>query len=217
MKAKIKNVLTLIGFCMILVGGFGFMTGLFRGSMVVIENNHHQYSLNQKNGIAVDSDGNIYIGDGGTGCIQVYDSTGIFQYGFSFPTGGGGNFDFGIEQDKIHIVTARTESYFIFDKGKLVSSEKGIDYNRSKKLEKQYNMTQGTLYDISGKKYEISLFNTVRIEDKESGQVEKIHLDVPIFPLHIVVYWVIGAAGMVMIFELHRKFFLSFKKRVKSE
>jgi hypothetical protein len=219
MKSKIriilKTVLTLIAICIILFGGIGFSeSGPSRMGNVKIKKYYEQRPLNQKAGIAVDSYGNIYIGDRDKGIIQVYDSMGDFQYGFSFPAVTSSPFVFGIEQDKIHIVIDKRGSYFIFDGGELVSSEKGIDEARMQKLKIQYNMKEDDSFDTSDKNYELSLFNTVIIHDKLSGKNDQVHLNVPISSLPVFVLWVIGAAGMGMVFALHRKFFLFvFKKR----
>ena len=141
---------------------------------------------------------------------------GNFQYGFSFPTGGSGWFVFGIEQDKIHVVTARTESYFIFDKGELVSSDKGINNDRLKELQTQYHMNHDNSYITSNKIYKISSLNTVSINDRLKEQVEKIHLNVPIWPFPTFVFWVISATGMGFIFILHHKALLSIRKEIRN-
>lgn len=221
MKSKnitiFKTVLTIVGFCLFLFGlmGFAMDYGTSIGK-TEIEKYYKQQPLNEKNGIAVDSNGNIYVGDGQTGSIQVYDNIGNFQYGFSFPTGGSGWFEFGIEQDKIHIVTARTESYFIFDRGELVYSEKGIKYDRSEKLQAQYNMKNDSSYIANNKIYKISSLNNVSINDKVSGKLENIYLNAPIWPFPIAVFWGMGAAGIGLILVLHHKLFISMTKEVKS-
>lgn len=221
MKLKIstnfKIVLSFVAFCLFWFGMMGFMmsAGSNMGK-VEIKKLYKQHHLNEKNGIAVDSDGNIYIGEGETGSIQVYDSLGNFQYGFSFPTGGSGWFVFGIEQDKIHIVTARTESYFIFDKGELAFSEKGINNDRLKELQTQYHMNKDNSYITSNKIYKVSSLNTVSIQDKLNGQVEIIHLNVPIWPFPIFVFWWIAAAGMGLLFVLHHKVLLSIRKEIRN-
>lgn len=46
-------------------------------------------AINHINGVAVDTDGNIYIGNQEGGYIQVFDNNGTFLYGFSFTTDGG--------------------------------------------------------------------------------------------------------------------------------
>lgn len=182
-----------------------------------IEKYFQQHPLNEKHGIAVDSDGNIYIGEGQTGSIQVYDNIGNFQYGIAIPTFKPGYFGFGIEQDKIHIITARDSSHYIFDKGELVSYEKGIDDKRMKDLEKQYPPSNpANSYVTNNKIYKTLLFNTVSIDDKVNGTVEKIHLNSPIWPFSTFVFWIMGATGMGLIYLLNRKFFISMSKELKN-
>ncbi|PAB55461.1 hypothetical protein [Anaeromicrobium sediminis] len=222
MKSKnnniIKMVLTVVAMFLFLFGWIGgFISGLSSMDSVNSQKYYKQYPLNEKNGIAVDSDSNIYIGEGQTGSIQVYDSTGNFQYGFGFPTGGGGWFAFGIKEDRIHIVTARTDSYFIFDKGELVYSEKEIDYKRSEELQAEYNMTYKKSFFKGNKTYKISSRNTVSIKDKLNGKVERIHLKVPIWPFSFKIFHNIASASMGLIFILHHKFFLSLFKGTKKE
>jgi hypothetical protein len=176
---------------------------------------YEQYPLNDINGVAADSSGNIYIGEGQTGSIQVYDNQGNFKYGFSFPTGGAGWFAFGIEQDRIHIVTARTDSYFIFYKGELVYSEKEIDYSYSQELQKKYHMTESKSFVTDDKVYRILRHDAISIKDSLSGKIENIHLNVPIWPFSIDTFWGIGAFGMVLMFALHHEIFLSMAKPKK--
>lgn len=145
-NATLKTVLTFIAVCIFM---FGWMEG-FINSFNNINNDeivkyYDQRPLNEKNGIVVDSEKNIYIGDMETGSIQVYDSLGNFQYGFSFPTCGG-MFSFGIEQNKIYIVAVRSDSFFVFDRGDLISSEEGVDDYRQQELETRYYMTEDNEY-----------------------------------------------------------------------
>lgn len=212
-RTIIKTILTLIAICLLLFGGIGFLLSAL-GSMGTVGNEKYykQHPLNEKNGIAVDSHGNIYIGEGQTGSIQVYDSLGNFQYGFSFPTGGGGWFVFGIDQDEIHIVTARTDSYFVYDNGELVYSEKDIDYDYSQELQEKYHMVETNSFEVNNRIYEITTKNTIRIQDKLNNKIEKIKLAVPIWPLPVFVFWIIAAIGMGLIFILHHKFLRAMVK-----
>jgi len=59
---------------------------------------------------------------------------------------GAGWFAFGIEKNKIHIVTARTDSYFVFDNGALVYSIDGVGYDRLQELQNQYKMTDSVCF-----------------------------------------------------------------------
>lgn len=213
-----KIILNLIGPCLFLFGVIGFSMNI--GSSVgkaKIEKYFQQHPLNEKHGIAVDSDGNIYIGEGQTGSVQVYDNMGNFQYGIAIPTYKTGYFGFGIEQDKINIITGRDSSHYIFDKGELVSSEKGIDDKSMQELEKQYPpINPANSYVTNNKIYKILWFNTVSIDDKTNERFEKIHLNSPIWPFSTFVFWIMGATGMGLIYLLNRKLFISTYKELKN-
>lgn len=214
----LKIFFTIIGIFLLLFGFIGFMTcAATSTSSVNVSKYYKPYPLNDKNGLVVDSNGNIYIGDTQTGSIQVYDMSGNFQYGFNFPTGGSGWFTFGIEQDKIHVLTTRTQSHFIFNNGELISSEKGIDYNQSEKLQKQYHMTTDNSYELNNRIYTISTTNTIDVKDKATGQIQQIHLNVPIYPFPIYVFWIIGVMGMALLYIVQHKFFSEILKAKKKK
>jgi hypothetical protein len=142
---------------------------------------------------------------------------GNFQYGIGIPTYKPGYFGFGIEQDKIHIITARDSSYYIFDKGEFFSSEKGIDDKRMQQLEKHYPPINPTnSYVTNNKIYKILSFNTVSMDDKVNGTVEKIHLNAPTWPFSTFVFWMMAVTGMGLIYLLNHKFFLSMSKDIKN-
>ena len=220
MKLKVNKrlsiLLTLGAICLFLLGFIGFITS---HSMVGdhIGKYYNQQPLNDISGIVVDSYENIYIGVGEAGSIQVYDRSGDFQYGFSFPTAGGISSIFGIEQDKIHVIAARTHNYYVFDNGELVYSEEKIDTKRSQELQTQYHMIRDDSYDTNNKIYQVLLFNDVSIKDKLNGKVERIHLNAPIWPFHPLVFWLIGVTGIALLFALYPKFFISIFKSVRSK
>lgn len=215
MKSKnvaIKTTLSIIAFFLMMFGFLGFMYDMSM-SNDSIGKYFDQFPLSQKNGIVADSAGNIYIGEALTGNIQVYNNQGIFQYRFSFPTGGSGWFSFGIYQNRIHIVTARTDSYFVFDRGELIASEKNISNSDFYELQKQFDMANGLSYSNGSKKYRISLQNKVIISDESVGQYAEIQLNAPRWPLPPFVFWLIAAIGMCLMLLLHYKIFLPFIKK----
>lgn len=192
----LKVIAFIIGFILILFGLTGFLSSTAtaptdeNGMMV------SSLPLNEVNGIAVDSKRQIYVGDGQSSCIQVFSNTGQFIYGFSFPTGGAGWFAFGIDNhDVIHIVTARTDSYFQYFNGERIYSE-SIDYSRQNQLEKAFNMSYGNSYESYNKEYSVSSRNQITIHDISSNNKEKIILDTPFWPLSTFTYWLIFAGGM---------------------
>jgi hypothetical protein len=201
LKKSINTALKILAVPIALVGFYGFCMGVALGNDEVSKF-YVQHPLNEKCGIAADSDGNIYVGESETGSIQVYNKQGVFQYGFGFPTGGSGSFAFGIDDDKIHLVTAREDSYLVFDKGVLISEEI-IDNDRSQELQKTYNMTNGFYCTCNNADYMISTFNTVTIEDKSGNLIEKFRLKkVPIWPFPIMIYWMMAAVGSIPFFAL---------------
>ncbi len=206
----VRIIITMIAVCLVLFGFIGFLASA-TGTMNDMNPNiyHDQHSLNDKNGIAVDSFGNIYIGEGETGSIQMYDHTGLFQYGWSFPTGGGGWFVFGIDKDQIHVVTARTDSYFVFKDGELVYSEENISYEHSRDLQKRYNMSETNCFIMDNTIYRISFLNTVKIENNSAGYADTIQLNAPAWPFPVFAFWMIAAVGMALLFMLHYKRFFS--------
>lgn len=205
-EIKKKIILTLLGFSFVLFGLIGFVSNSFQGMSSKLEKFYIQHPLNDKNGLVIDSNNNIYVGETQTGSIQVYNSEGNFEYGFSFPTGGAGWFTFGIDNDKIHVITARTDSYFIFENGDLISQTK--EFN-SKELQYKYKMNRNNYFEKDDKIYTINFMSTVSIKDKANDKIEKINLNTPFWPFSIVFFWLIGAMGMVIIFFTHRKLFAS--------
>ena len=195
MKA-LKIIAFIIGFVMIFFGMGGFLSSFATAATDKSGMMVSSVPINQVNGIAVDSIGQIYIGDGQSSCIQVFSNTGQFMYGFAFATGGAGYFAFGIDdEDIIHIVTARTESYFQYMNGKCIDSE-SIDYSRQEQLEEDYNMRRDNQYSSQDKKYFVSSRNQITIHDLSSKTEERVELDTPFWPLSIFTYWLINAVGI---------------------
>jgi hypothetical protein len=215
MKLRISTGMRIaISFLAVMIFFFGFF-GFFLGSSYSTGDYNSgkyfkQHPLNEKNGIAADSFGNIYIGETETGSIQVYDPSGRFKYGFSFPTGGSGWFAFGIEQNKVHVITARTDSYFVFSDGELIYSE-SIGNDRSDQLQARYNMNEDSKFTANNKIYEISAFNTVTIRDLTTGLVEKVHINTPIWPFPVFVFWIIGFLGAVILLMVNNEFLKSLQ------
>lgn len=185
---------------MIFLGFAGFLSkagiGATSGSYIF----HVQKPLNDVRGIRVDSTGQIYIGDGESASIQVYSPDGVFQYGFSFPTSTGW-FIFGLdENDQIHVVTARTDSHYIFFAGELVGEEHIDNYDVQAALETKYNMAEGSTFQMGTKNYRITTFRRIKITDTKDNTIIKLNLHTPIWPFSVFSYWLIAALGGVMVF-----------------
>ena len=192
----LKIIAFIIGFVIIIFGFSGFFSSFATATTNEDGMMASSLPLNEVNGIAVDSKGQIYIGDGQSSCIQVFNNTGQFMYGFAFPTGGAGWFAFGIDdQDLIHIVTARTDSYFQYYNGERIYSE-SIDYSRRKQLEKSYDMSDGNSFKSCNKEYSVSSRDQITVHDISSNERVKIILNTPLWPLSIFTYWLFGAGGI---------------------
>ncbi len=75
----VRVISGLIGVTMLFFGFFGFMLSISRGVYQQTGMFYTQKPLNEVNGLAVDSIGNVYIGESESSCIQVYDPNGVFQ------------------------------------------------------------------------------------------------------------------------------------------
>ena len=198
---SIRILSGVLGVAMLFFGFFGFLLSASRGMHQQTEMFYTQKPLSEINGLAVDSAGNIYIGESESSCIQVYDPNGVFQYGFYFPTGGSGWFAFGIdENDQVHIVTARTKTHYIFKNGEVVGEEEIADYDMRSALEAQYNMIEGSTLQQGTTIYHVTFFRFLEITDAENNLISKVNLHSPIWPLPIFNFWIIAALGGAMLF-----------------
>ena len=212
LNKKLKIILNILFICLFLFGYIGFAIIAINnmGGKAYNGKYYNQYPLNDKNGIAVDSMGNIYIGEGERSCIQVYDINGNFQYGFNIPTAGGG-FVFGVYNDMLYIITFRTSVYLIINQGKLISQEE-IDYDKSIDLQQKYNMSDSNMFIKNNIVYKISMDNVLSIENKLTDDNTKIKLNTPAWPFSILIFWLMVAIGGGLIFLInHKKIVQIFK------
>lgn len=197
----LKVILSILGIVLFFIGFFGFFMSAARGMHQQMGIFNTQKPLNDINGIAVASNGDIYIGEMQSACIQVYNQSGVFQYGFYFSTGGAGWFALGIDSDdKIHVVTARNSSHYIFKKGELVGEEKNIDYDMQIILECLYDMTDGSMFQNGEKSYRATANGWVKVTDLVNGSVSDLNLHTPKWPLSVSNYWFIAGIGALMLF-----------------
>lgn len=196
---KLKIIGAILGVLCVLFGFCGFFMSFAMSTSKKHGTFYSAKPINDVNGMAVDTDGYIYIGDKEGSYIQVFDESGNFAYGFSFDTGSGW-FEFGIDKNNIiHIVTARTDSHLQYLNGNLQSTEK-IDYDRQNELDSMYNMTTGSSFTKNNKEYSVAQNHKLKIYDSLSNSIHTIPLGVPIWPFPILVYWLIGAVGVGLIF-----------------
>ncbi len=169
---KTKVIGLILGIVLFLFGFLGFFSAFATSVKTVQETFEKARPINEKNGLAVDSEGNFYVGDAQGSYIQVFDKTGKFKYGFTFETGGSGWFAFGIDENNVlHIVTARTESHLQFSNGLLIAGEK-ITYEQRKTLEEKYNMSDGNYFESEQYSYYL-VSEMVRIAELSSDVTSK--------------------------------------------
>lgn len=188
-----------IGSICILFGAAGFFLSFAGSSSNESETFYAAKAINHINGIAVDADGNFYIGNEEGGYIQAFNGDGIFLYGFSFATGGG-SFTFAVDKENVvHIVAARTNRYFEYKDGSLASTQK-IDAAQSDSIIKSLNLSSGnTCFGHTGAdhaiKYKLDSFHNVRIYDQAGHLVKTVALEAPWLPLSMFSDWLIGLLG----------------------
>lgn len=153
--------------------------------------------IHQINGIAVDSKGNIYVGNGESSAIQVFQADGTFLYGFFVPVGReGGHFVFGIDEwDVIHVATTRR--YCQYEQGIEIYERQG-EYEELEELKNQYNMSEGRRFHTEDVKYRLSLFHRFIITQAD-GSKEVTILQAPYWPLSGFVWWGLGVAVMFLL------------------
>ncbi len=191
----IKIIAFCIGTLFLLFGFIGFMYVAANAMATQYQALSTPLPINQVNGMAVDSKGQIHIGDSQTSSIQTFDSSGRFLYGFTFPTGGAGWFAFGMDtDDAIHIVTARTDAYLKYKDGQQLLAET-IDDLRQTELENAYHMGNASRFSRNGTEYRLLLFDRLEIRERNGGK-SVIILEAPYWPLPIWVFWLIAAIGM---------------------
>lgn len=209
-----------LGSLMILFGTVGFGLFFVESSSEDSEIFYTAKAINGINGFTVDTDGNFYVGSEEGGYIQAFEGDGKFLYGFSFATGGG-SFAFSIDgENVIHIVTARTNCYFQYKDGSLIST-KAVDETQSEYLIKLLGLHSGnTFADDTGVnnsviKYKLDSFHNVNIFDPSGNRIKTVSLLAPWFPLPSFGYWLIGLTGAVLLLCSLR--FKKVKQLIKSK
>jgi hypothetical protein len=108
----------MIAHLFLVIGGIGFFAGFIAMGFGVSFENLYSFELplGDLEGIAVDSEGNIYCGLQFYSRIQVYDAEGRYIYG-KFINSAGGAFRIRINQnDQLEVATARNDKLYIFAK-----------------------------------------------------------------------------------------------------
>jgi hypothetical protein len=130
--------------------GFTNITGLTR--LVRSHSTQTQFPLGGLRGIAVDSNGRVYLALDAYHRIQVYDRQGDFLEGRVI-TAAGGTFDIWIDADDcLHVVIARKNLHQVFDlKGELLKSAPIMSSQEEIQLFKKARGSQGI--DAFGNSY----------------------------------------------------------------
>ncbi|PKM94174.1 MAG: hypothetical protein CVU84_11980 [Firmicutes bacterium HGW-Firmicutes-1] len=208
MKKALFITTNIIAIALIIFGGIGYLSNLIQA--INYDNiGHNKYyeqkPLNDQQGFAVDSSGNIYMGTMEFSGIQVYDGNGKFLYGMSFPTGWGGYFDYFIDdKELLHVLLHRSlQEYTIFN-GEVVGKTDNINLEErtgifESKKSNSISRPNGLTYIKSSRK-------TIDIIEN-SEFIKQVKLDTPIWPLSVTTFFMINAFGFLMLALLHRRLF----------
>jgi len=117
MNEKIRYIIRIIAVLFLVIGCIGFLAGAITGLGFDFRNlDSFELPLGCLEGIAVDSEGNIYCGLQFYSRVQVYDAEGKFIYG-KFINSAGGPFRIRINKnDQLEVATAGNDKLYIFGK-----------------------------------------------------------------------------------------------------
>jgi len=108
---------------LLLLGFVGWITGFTASAWL------EEMPLGQLEGIAVDSDGNIYCASQFYNRVQKYSPEGRFLFGLTINTSGGSYRIRINNDDELEIATARNDSFYRFSSdGKLLETKKNVDH-----------------------------------------------------------------------------------------
>lgn len=130
MNEKKRYTVWIITALFLSIGSIGFFAGAITGLGFDFRNlDSFELPLGHLEGIAVDSEGNIYCGLQFYSRIQVYDAEGKFIYG-KFIDSAGGVFRIRInERDQLEVATVRNDKLYLFEKdGTLVNELSGVGH-----------------------------------------------------------------------------------------
>lgn len=182
------------------VGAFLLAFGCWFGCMFYGLDAHNEKDttkpqpINDINGIAVDSDGNIYVGDMERSIIQVFGANGAFLYGFYVPTWR--YYVLGIdEQDIIHVVGAM-DSHHGYLRGEELFEEE-VTYEEEELLKDKYQMNSGHTFHTEDKTYRLSLFHRLTVTQADGGK-EVVTLQAPYWPPPFLVWWTLSVVSLLM-------------------
>ena len=122
MNSKTKFIVHAVAALFLAIGSIDFIGGALVGNVVKFPDGF-ELPLGDLQGIAVDSDGNIYCGVQYYSRVQVYDSEGNYIRG-TFIDSAGGAFRIRINpDDQLEVATARNDKLYRFGKGGTLLTE----------------------------------------------------------------------------------------------
>jgi hypothetical protein len=138
-RGLLKVCVTLIGIIIFIFGFVFFVGSAFESVDTPTFKISNQFlPISQSTEYDIDSDYNIYVAVEEASTIQVYNSKGMFMKSYSFNTGGGGVFDFFIDNNDILRILVHRGEYeleIIDDVANLVSVE---DLNSRTNMFREY-------------------------------------------------------------------------------
>jgi len=130
MNKKTRYAIRIVATFFVAIGSIGWFAGALTGLGFDFRNlDSFELPLGCLEGIAVDSEGNIYCGLQFYNRVQVYDAEGKFIYG-KFIDSAGGTFRIRInENNQLEVATARNDKLYLFEKdGTLINELSNVGH-----------------------------------------------------------------------------------------
>ena len=144
-------LLKMLALALFIIAGLNWFGSSLISNLGIIQPNQ-ELPLAHLEGIVVDQQNNIFLGNQFYGQIQMYDTEGNFQKGW-FIDANGGSFRLRLnEQDNLEVATARTNLLYVFDlkddNVSIIENAEAYD-DFGDKNESIYTFKDDTLYRIS--------------------------------------------------------------------
>ena len=201
MDRKLKKFFVVILIIAVLFSFLGCFRMLFyRVSQT--ETYSEQFPLHDVRNIAVDSNGNIYLGLSSFSAIQVYDEHGQFLFGISFKNTPKGGFYFYVDSEKfVHVFSEGLLIEYVFsDEGLMGQKQilmKDIELLfdvRDRTNNPEFITGNGILYTYGRFSKKIFLYDA-----KKNILIKEIILDAPKWPWTFGMYFLIGFIAMLIL------------------
>lgn len=166
-----------IGFCLC-----GIIANYGSASREVIEQIDRPISLKGSQLALVDDVNNIYICNGNTGDLQVFNQYGLFLYGYKFPMRGG-TYWACMNENMLYIYIIRRELQLEIKNGQILNTYEENYHNPQEFLQKYRNYS----YE---KKAKIGIINKVSIINTETNEESVVKINAPFYPLSNSIYFI---------------------------